>query len=69
MKDRILLKIPRKEITYLTKIIEGYDNIGIVSTIERNAGLVMIRLTPDTEPIIRSILAELPFVEEIHEDC
>ena len=68
MNDKILLKIPRKEITYLTKIIESYDNIGVVSTIERNEGLVMIRLTPDTEPIIRSILAELPFVEEIAEE-
>ncbi len=65
MKDRIILKIPKREITFLTKIIEGYDNLGIVSTIDPSEGLVMIRLTPDTEPIIRQILAELPFIEEM----
>lgn len=65
MDNKLLLRVSRKEITLLTKIIESYDNMGVVSTLDPQQGLVVIHLTPDTEPVIRSILAELNFIEEI----
>lgn len=64
MENKIFLKIPTKEITYLTKIIEGYDNLGVVSTIDAREGRVVIHLTPDTRPEIMEIISRLPFVEE-----
>ncbi|MBZ4652834.1 MAG: peptidase family protein [Peptococcaceae bacterium] len=68
MRNRICLKIPKKEITYLTKIMEGYDNLGVVSTIDPKEGLVMIHITPDTRDTVREILHHLPFVTDINED-
>lgn len=65
MENKIYLKVPKREITYLTKIIEGFDNLGVVSTINAQEGRVMIHLTPDTRAEIMGIIANLPFVEEI----
>ena len=45
----------------LTKIIEAYDNLGIVSTLNRDQGLVIIRGTEDTYPELQQILKHLPF--------
>lgn len=64
--NRIYLRVARKEITTLNRIIESYDNIGVVSTINAQEGLVMIQLTPDTEKIVREILNDLSFVQEIN---
>lgn len=66
MENKVYLKIPKREITYLTKIIEGFDNLGVVSTIDAQEGRVMIHLTPDTRAEILNIIAQLPFVEEVH---
>jgi len=66
-KSEIYVKIPRKEISFLTKIIEGHDNLGVVSTVCPESGLAVIRITPDTADDIRKVLAGLSFVEEIAE--
>lgn len=66
--NRIYLRVLRKEITTLNRIIESYDNVGVVSTVNAQEGLVMIHLTPDTEKIVRGILNELSFVQEIIEE-
>jgi uncharacterized protein (UPF0218 family) len=48
--------------------MEGYDNLGVVSTIDPKEGLVMIHITPDTRDTVREILHHLPFVTDINED-
>jgi len=59
----IRVKVPREKISFLTKIIEGYDHLGVVSTLDPQRGLVTVRVTPDTAAEVRAILAGLPFVE------
>ncbi len=65
MANKLYLKVPKERITFLNKIIEGYDNLGVVTTINPKEGLVMIQMTPDTEKTIREIIGELDFVEII----
>lgn len=65
--NKLFLRIPKKDITLLTKIIESYDNLGVVSTVDPAAGLVIIHLTPDTRETILAIVSELSFVQEILE--
>lgn len=65
--NKIYLKIPRKEITYLNKILEGYDHLGVVSTIDPREGLVMVHHTPDTREEVRRILQNMPFIEEFRD--
>lgn len=57
----IYIKINPQNIDILTKFIEAYDNLGIVSTIDRSSGLVVIRGTADTYPELMDILNHLPF--------
>lgn len=52
----------------LTKIIEAYDHLGIVSTINRQEGLVIVRGTADTRLDLLQILTSLPFPLEIIEE-
>lgn len=48
-------------IDLLTKLIEAYDNLAIVSTIDQSAGTIIIRGTVDTLPELDNILDHLPF--------
>jgi hypothetical protein len=62
--NKVYLKIPKEKIASLIRIIEGYDNVGLVTTLNPREGLVAIQQTPDTAPIIARILKEIPFVEK-----
>ena len=53
--------MPLENIDMLIKVIEAYDNLGIVSTIDRQQGLVIIRGTEGTYPELVEILRHLPF--------
>jgi len=65
MKSEITARVNPENIDMLTKIIEAYDNLGIVSTLNRNQGLVIIRGTEDTYPELEEILNHLPFSIEL----
>lgn len=64
-RDIIKAYVAVEKIDLLTKIIEAYDNLGIVSTLDREKGLVIIRCTDDTYPEIMELIAHLPFPVEI----
>jgi hypothetical protein len=40
--------------------MEGYEYFGVVTTIDRSEGLLLIRTTPDMGPEIQQILSSLP---------
>ncbi|NLK52663.1 MAG: DUF4911 domain-containing protein, partial [Syntrophomonadaceae bacterium] len=42
------------------RIIEGYDGLGIVSTIDPGQGLVVVWVTPDTQDEVTHILHFFP---------
>ena len=67
MKNKIYVKVPKEAISLLTRIIEGFDNLGVVSTVCSEQGLAVIRVTPDTVDDILRILASLSFVKQIGE--
>ncbi|NLT21405.1 MAG: DUF4911 domain-containing protein [Syntrophomonadaceae bacterium] len=52
----------------LTKIFEAYEYLGVVSTLNRSEGIVVIRGTVDTYTDIIEILPNLPFFVEICEE-
>ncbi|HRY12367.1 MAG TPA: DUF4911 domain-containing protein [Syntrophomonadaceae bacterium] len=65
MKDDIFARVKPDKIDMLTKIVEAYDNLGVVSTLDRNSGQVVVRVTPDTWEDMMKILENLPFPIEI----
>ncbi|MGI6606046.1 MAG: DUF4911 domain-containing protein [Peptococcia bacterium] len=66
--NKVYLKIPKEKIASLIRIIEGYDNVGLVTTINPEEGLIAIQQTPDTEEIIANILNEITFVEKTEQN-
>jgi len=65
MSEQIYARVAPEKIDMLTKLVEAYDNLGIVSTIDQASGRVVVRVTPDTWAAIMEILRNLPFAIEI----
>jgi len=61
MKNEIFARVSPDRIDMLTKLVEAYDNLGIVSTLDQSSGLVVIRVTTDTWTEMLEILQNLPF--------
>lgn len=49
----------------LSKLLEGFEGLGIVSTIDQNKGLVLIRATADTSHDLLEVLEHMPFPVQI----
>ena len=60
-RTEIYAQISPVDIDFLSKIIEGYDHIGVLSTLSPEEGRVIIRVTEDTWPDMMEILGSLPF--------
>lgn len=65
MKDQLYAIVTPDKIDILTKFIEAYDHIAVVSTLDRTQGLVIMRATADSFPELEDILANLPFPIEV----
>ncbi|MBO8159806.1 DUF4911 domain-containing protein [Thermosyntropha sp.] len=65
IKGDIYARIAPENIDKITRLIEAYENLGIVSTADRKNGLIVIRGTPDTCEDLKEILLNLPFTLEI----
>ena len=61
IKEEIFAQVDPKNIDLLRQLIENYDNLGIVSTLDQYKGEVIIRVTPDTYGEVKDILQNLPF--------
>ena len=60
MCEEILIKIDMKHINYINRIMEGYEYLGVVTTVKNMENVLRIRVTPDTYSEVQEILANLP---------
>lgn len=56
----VYFKILPNHTNYVNRILEGYEYLGVMTTVNRAEGLCMVRSTPDTAPLVREILSSLP---------
>jgi Domain of unknown function (DUF4911) len=56
---QILIRVQPKDIDYINRIIEAYDGLGLVHTLDRKEGIVAIHVTPDTVADVWDILDNL----------
>lgn len=56
----IMVQVEPKDVNYVNRIMEGYEYLGVVSTLDRTAGILVIRATADTAAEVHDILAHLP---------
>ena len=60
MCEEILIKVDMKHINYINRIMEGYEYLGVVTTVKDRKDVLRIRVTPDTYSAVQEILANLP---------
>ncbi len=56
---RIFCLLPRRNICFLTNLIDSYEGLGIVRTIGKHIGLIEILITEDTEEELLNLLNSL----------
>lgn len=64
MREEILIRTDVKNINYINQIMEGYEYLGVVTTVKDAVGVLRIRTTPDTYEEVRGILENLPILVE-----
>lgn len=62
MKDKeiIFIKVAPSNINYVNRIMEGYEYLGVVTTVNPAEGKLMVRVTSDTYHEVEEILKKLP---------
>lgn len=53
-------RVDRREISFMKFILEAYDNMAVVSTVDRKRGVVQIRIAPGCEMLVDDIVTGLP---------
>jgi hypothetical protein len=55
----LIIQIPPQEIAYLSFIIESYEGVAVVRTIDPRAGLVELMVSPHFQVEMDAVLADL----------
>ena len=50
MSEAIYVRVAPKDINYINRIMEGYEYLGVVTTVKKPEGLLIIRVTPGYLP-------------------
>ncbi|MHB8125120.1 MAG: DUF4911 domain-containing protein [Desulfitobacteriaceae bacterium] len=58
-------KVPRRDINMLVKLVEGLGHLGVVTTIDKLEGEVLIQTTKDCWPDLEIALQHMPIGIEI----
>lgn len=66
--DFLYFTINPKNTNYVNRILEGYEYVGVMTTVNRQQGICVIRTTTDTRKIAKEILQSLPEVYEVFSD-
>lgn len=49
-------EIPRRQIALYRFLLEGYDNLAVMSVVDRYRAVIKLRFTPDAEHVLRRML-------------
>ncbi|EAX47934.1 hypothetical protein TcarDRAFT_1623 [Thermosinus carboxydivorans Nor1] len=60
MAESVYIRVAPQYINFVNQIMEGYEYLGVVTTVNRTEGLLVVRATPDTCADVREILRKLP---------
>lgn len=60
--DWVYFKIDPGNMTFITRIMEGFEYVGVVTALDGKKGIGFVRTTADTADAARRILLALPFM-------
>ncbi len=52
-------RVERQSISFIRFILEGYDNLAVLTTLDRQKGMVMLSISPGCEAEINNLIEEL----------
>lgn len=61
MREEIVIQMEPKYINFFNRIMEGYEYLGVVTTLDKVEGVVMVRTTPDCYEEALAVIAHLNF--------
>ena len=62
---RCVYRMDRRQISFVKFILEGYDNVAVVTTLDAGAGLVLLTVAPGCDRLVEDILHSLTDEVEI----
>ena len=60
---RVYIEIPPETVNYINRIIEGYEYLGILTTLDPKRATCQINSTADTRDIVIDVLTHLTDVD------
>lgn len=54
-----LIQSRKEDIDFINKVIEAYEGIGVVRTVDANAGILNVISTDDFKDFVRTIIEDL----------
>ena len=63
--DWVYFQIEPSNMTYVTRIMEGFEYVGVVTALDGKKGTGYVRTTADTAPMATDILLQLPFPTKV----
>ena len=60
---RVYIEIPPEAVNYINRIIEGYEYLGILTTLDPKRATCQINSTADTRDIVINVLTHLMDVD------
>ena len=60
---RVYIEIPPEAVNYINRIIEGYESLGILTTLDPKRATCQINSTADTRNIVIDVLTHLTDVD------
>ena len=61
----VYFKVAPTDMTMETRIMEGFEYVGVVTALDGKAGIGYVRTTTDTAPLARDILQDMPVAAEL----
>jgi hypothetical protein len=63
--DWVYFRIEPQYMTFVTRVIEGFEYLGVVTALDGKQGIGFVRTVPDTIALTKQVLTDLPFAVEI----
>ena len=63
--SEIFVTVLPSKIAFLKFILEGYDGLAILSTVDKKSGQLVLRFFPALRAELLALLKSLPFVEPL----
>ncbi len=57
--SKFYYRVDRSRISFIRYIFEGYDGLAILTTLDREAGRVVLSVAPGAETLAASVMADL----------